>query len=235
VVEFDVCDAGVGIPKTLRESDHSILTDHEALDRAIREGVTRDKALGQGNGLFGTYQVCALSMGEFYIHSGWANLSHERSGLHVYPETIPFVGSLVLARINFAEKGVLEHALKFGGKSAPYYDYVEKSYESLGDNEMRLQLVKEATSLGSRIAGIPVRTKILNLLSMSSGQVFTIDFEDVPLLSSSFADEVFGKLFVELGPIRFGQQIRFEKISPLVRGLIDRAIVQRSAESIRGR
>ena len=50
-VEFAVCDAGIGIPETLRATHPNLPTDQEALDRAIREGVTRDKDIGQGNGL----------------------------------------------------------------------------------------------------------------------------------------------------------------------------------------
>jgi hypothetical protein len=40
--EFFVCDAGIGIPQSLRGGHPEIHSDHEALDRAIREGVTRN-------------------------------------------------------------------------------------------------------------------------------------------------------------------------------------------------
>ena len=50
---------------------------------------------------------------------------------------------------------------------------------------------------------------------------------EVQLISSSFADEVFGKLFIGLGPIRFGQLCRFTNIDTTVQKLIDRAIEQR--------
>jgi len=50
-VEFVVCDAGVGIPQTLRETRSDITSDTHALERAVREGVTRDRSIGQGNGL----------------------------------------------------------------------------------------------------------------------------------------------------------------------------------------
>ncbi|MGE3145013.1 MAG: STAS-like domain-containing protein [Pseudorhodoplanes sp.] len=53
------------------------------------------------------------------------------------------------------------------------------------------------------------------------------DFSGVHLISSSFADEVFGKLFVDLGPIRFGQLCKFTRVDPTVQNLIDRAIAQR--------
>src|SRR3546814_3921186 len=43
VVEYIVADAGLGIPATLRSGRPEIGTDTDALDRAIREGVTRDK------------------------------------------------------------------------------------------------------------------------------------------------------------------------------------------------
>ena len=54
-----------------------------------------------------------------------------------------------------------------------------------------------------------------------------VDFRDIPLVSSSFADEVFGKLFVELGPIAFMQAFEIVNAAPTVSQLIDRAIGQR--------
>ena len=49
--------------------------------------------------------------------------------------------------------------------------------------------------------------------------------------SSSFADEVFGKLFVELGALHFMQAIDFVCVQDTVRALLDRAILQRSQDS----
>jgi hypothetical protein len=72
--EFVVADAGIGIPASLRQSYLDISSDTEALDRAIREGVTRDKSLGQGNGLFGSWQICNLCEGHFQVDSGYARL-----------------------------------------------------------------------------------------------------------------------------------------------------------------
>jgi hypothetical protein len=63
---------------------------------------------------------------------------------------------------------------------------------------------------------------------MGNGRsAISFDFAEVPLISSSFADEVFGKLFSSLGPIRFGQLCRFKNIDGTCRALIDRAIMQR--------
>jgi len=51
-----------------------------------------------------------------------------------------------------------------------------------------------------------------------------LDFNGVGVISSSFADEVFGRLFVEMGPCAFMTRI----VDQTVEGLIDRAIVQRT-------
>ena len=64
-IEYIVVDAGIGIPRTLRQSHPDLSSDTAALERAIREGVTRDENLGQGNGLYGSYQVCSHSNGVF--------------------------------------------------------------------------------------------------------------------------------------------------------------------------
>jgi anti-anti-sigma regulatory factor len=72
-----------------------------------------------------------------------------------------------------------------------------------------------------------VRTKLKNLIAFLDSNKVIVDFEDVHLVSSSFADEVFGKLFVELGPLGFSASLEMRNIDPIVKLLIDKAIVQR--------
>jgi hypothetical protein len=60
-----------------------------------------------------------------------------------------------------------------------------------------------------------------------------IDFADVPLVSSSFADEVLGKLFVELGPLTFMQRFEMRNVQTTVKQLVDKAIAQRTATDLR--
>ena len=57
-VEYAVCDAGIGIPNSLRQTHPEITSDTDALDKAIREGVTR--GIGMGNGLFGSFEICRI-------------------------------------------------------------------------------------------------------------------------------------------------------------------------------
>ena len=69
---FAVADAGMTIPATLRDGYPDIVSDTDALERALREGVTRDPSIGQGNGLFGTYQICQRGRGSFVLDSRYA-------------------------------------------------------------------------------------------------------------------------------------------------------------------
>jgi len=228
-VEFAVCDAGIGIPMSLRETHPEITSDVEALERAIREGITRDTEVGQGNGLFGSFQICRISGGYFQIHSGDALLNYnDQGGLHIRRQQIPYAGTLVVACIDCSKPGVLRDALKFGTSSDVPTDYIETRYESGDNNKILFSMKEEAASFGSRLAAVPVRTKLKNLALMCEDQRISIDFADIPLISSSFADEVFGKLFVELGPLHFIQKFEFLQVADTVRSLIDRAIAQRS-------
>ena len=56
---------------------------------------------------------------------------------------------------------------------------------------------KAAKSFGSRVGGQHVRIQIENLLRDRDHIV--LDFDGVGVISSSFADEVFGRLFVDMG------------------------------------
>jgi len=231
-IEFAVCDGGLGIPGTLRPSHPELQSDAEALDAAIKEGVTRDKSFGQGNGLYGSWRISQLSGGDFKISSGYASLSSsERDGLRIQSEQIPLNGSLVICRIGYGDRYDLSDALLISGRSHVPVDYIETHYNEDNQGNIEFKLKDEAHGFGSRSAGEPVRRKLVNLIGylVEDGKI-VVDLEDVHLVSSSFADEVFGKLFLHLGPIDFTKKIALVNIDPLVKGLIDRSIVQRISE-----
>ena len=224
--EFFVCDAGITIPRSLRSGRPDIRDDTSALRAAIEEGVTRNTKTNQGNGLFGTFKCCEVSGGEFDVISGSVALRHRPGELSVVKTSIPFPGTYVRASIGYDYDRLLEDALVFRGRPHdPSYDYVERVYQQSGEN-ISFSLKKELNAFGSRDAGQYARTKVENLMDRFRTPV-EFDFTDIRLISSSFADEVFGKLFEVLGPIRFSQLCRFNNIDATVQGLIDRAIAQR--------
>jgi hypothetical protein len=187
---FCVCNAGIGIPHSLRSGHKDIISDQEALDKAIREGVTRDKRIGQGNGLYGSWRITQISGGSFEIHAGNACLVSWPDAVHIRPEMIPFHRSLVIASISYRKALSLEEALKFGGRSHDLVDHVQVAYEEDEEGLLVFPLACEAQGFGSRAAGMPVRQKLRNLIRICGGRRIGIVFSDVPIISSSFADEV---------------------------------------------
>lgn len=81
-------------------------------------------------------------------------------------------------------------------------------------------------AFGSRRGGKRVRAMIEN--SLGENRSVTLDFQGVGVFSSGFADEVFGRLFVEMGPTAFMARVKMLNVDPTVSGLIDHAIEQRA-------
>ena len=223
-VEFVVADAGIGIPGSMNISDHA-----QAIRQAINEGVTRDKNQNAGNGLYGSYRVATLSGGQFEINSLRGSLfCKEHEGEIVSRgNPIPYCGTSVRCGINVSDPELLGKALKFKGRSHdPPYDYIERTFES-EEGELIFNIKDEAQrDTGSRQGGKRIRGMLENLLRENRPVV--LDFNGVGVISSSFADEVFGRLFVEMGPRAFMSRIQMRNVDPTVEGLIDRAIMQRT-------
>jgi anti-sigma regulatory factor (Ser/Thr protein kinase) len=228
-VEFYVCDAGVTVPRTLRQGRPSIVSDAEAVRAAIEEGVTRDDVKHRGNGLYGTAKCCEVSGGEFELVSGAVFLRSKRGSLHAGRSPIPYSGTYVRASIGYEYDKLLEEALVFDGRShVPAMGYIERTYHT-EDDRVLLRVADEIKSFGTRESGRLARTKVENLMNGHSIPV-DFDFTDVRVISSSFADEVFGKLHSELGTEKFNQLCRLQNVNSTVVALIDRAIRQRSSD-----
>jgi hypothetical protein len=106
-------------------------------------------------------------------------------------------------------------------------DYIETHFNEDEDGSIRFVLKTESEGFGSRSAGEPVRRKLRNVVRALGKGRAVVDFSDIVLVSSSYADEVLGKLFVELGPVEFMNKVELKNLDPLVKGLVDRAIMQR--------
>jgi anti-sigma regulatory factor (Ser/Thr protein kinase)/anti-anti-sigma regulatory factor len=224
ILEFTVADAGIGVARSLGIQDEC-----EAVERAIQEGVTRNKSTNQGNGLYGTYQLALASSGIFVLNSAHANLYVTKSGeMHIRDETIPYRGTYVVSQIDCSNAQLIEQALTIGGKSHSLpFDYIERTHES-ETGKLKVQANELCHTFGSRQSGIEARKYISNLLRTDEALQLEIDFAEVFVISSSFADEVFGKLFVEMGPLRYMRRVSLLNVAPAVEGLIDRAITLRS-------
>ena len=226
IFEFTVADFGVGIPRTLQRA-YKFQSPEQALELAIKEGVTGNKTKGQGNGLFGTYELCARSNGAFKIHSGHGILLYASEKLRLKNVTENFRGTYINAQIHCDRPDLLDEILQFDGKKHSSTDLIENKFETSEDNIIHFKLIDNTKSTGSRESGLRVRRTIRNLFEMDRKKKISIDMEGIAIMSSSFADEVFGKLVKEIGIVRFTQSFTMINISKINENLIDRAISQR--------
>jgi len=237
-VNFTVADRGIGVLTTLREGYPNLRNDTEALGEAIKAGVTRNKQAGQGNGLAGTLKIATASGGSFSIVSGRGRLNvfHDSdqklaSVRLVYPPPQSYQGTIVDVQIVKNPTFKVADALGFTGMIGGVFDVIEAKYETESGNEFMIKLASETTGFGSRESGRQIRNKFQNILEADKSRPLVLDWTGVPVISSSFADEAVGKLFVELGPITFSTRVKNVGLEPLVRGLIEKAILQRASEA----
>ncbi len=231
-VAFGVADSGQGILSSLREGHSSLRTDEQAIGEAVKAGVTRNPDAGQGNGIAGTLDIVSMTKGTLEITSGLTQLvvRDENSKYHKRRASQRFPGTMVYAELGIDASFKLSEALGLSGEPDQATDYIELSYEMERDDALVLRLCKESTGFGSRLAGQQLRTKCMNLLNAAPTKPLLLDWSAVPLVSSSFADELVGKLFAHLGPLAFAARVRNIGMEATVRGLVDKAILQRAAQ-----
>ena len=234
LVVFAVADGGIGILESMQEGFPNLRKDLDAIGEAIKVGVTRNPKFGQGNGLAGTLRVTTMTGGSFDITSGTGRLvvtpSETRRkilGLGKYK------GTIVNGQVKITDDFSIIKALDFdnGGDYTPV-NIIETQYEKDDTDCLVLEMKKESTGFGTRRSGYQIRTKIYNLLNAKKEFPLVIDWSGVPIISSSFADEVIGKLFLKLGAITFSSRVRNIGMEEIVRRLLDKAVAQRLTQAI---
>lgn len=234
-VQFVVADAGSGIPTTIRTGHSGFATDLSAVRHALLQGVTRDRSVGAGNGLAGALRIATAAGGSFTVHSGRARIYAD--GKHPKPIGKTFSpestldGTVVYFEIPVNHEVDLEAVLLQDGIGIADWDYLDTIYQ-LDQNDVRLVVRGEATSTATRIAGRPVRVKAENLIGAHRDAKVVLDFQGIDKVTASFADEVVGKLLVNLGPSLFTSRVVIAGISDqLVRGQVVRTMGQRRVEA----
>ena len=240
-VAFGVADSGKGILSSLSEGHPSLRTDAQAIDEAMKAGITRNPDFGQGNGIAGALKIATMSKGTFSITSGQAQIVVRIDPTTGSPDSKVYrrrpgqrlQGTVVYAEIGLDTQFHLSEALGFAGK-LDQPDIIELLYETDTGDAVILKMRDESTGFGSRAAGGKLRIKCMNLLNAEPTKPLVLDWTGVPLVSSSFADELVGKLFVSLGPLAFSARVRNHGMDAVVGGLVDKAILQRTAQVANG-
>ena len=234
-IAFTVFDSGQGIYNSMKDSEHHPRTDIDAITMAIKEEVTRDKRIGQGNGLFGLHSIVKQGKGKLVITSGRGSYTFNNGDVRTY-DRLPYIsiqtpGTIVDFQLNYAEDMSLDKALVFRGQQ---YEMINIHFDDLEDDYGRIvyKVSERSEGTGTRDSAIRVKNEIHNILSEKQ-QPITLDFTGVAVVSSSFADELIAKLFLSLGLFQFNNLIRLRGLDFSQQSILQRSVLQRIIEDLR--
>lgn len=227
-----VCDTGRGIGTSMREA-FPALDDLAAAKHSLLPGVTSGP--GQGNGLAGIDSIARLSRGEVNLISGAAfgMMSYSGKGRDTWEPVaggVSFPGTAVRLTLPLDVHLDLRHALSFQSPDWEPWDFIDARYEA-DDGAYHLVVAEERRGVASREAGRALRTKAENLLGFDAAGVISIDFSDVRMIASSFADEFIGKLRASVGAAEFDRRVRIVGIEPPLDAVLAGAASQRMRSS----
>lgn len=232
---FTIFDSGQGIYRSLRSSStHVPRNDIDAITLAIKEEVTRDKSIGQGNGLYGLHSIIKQGMGRLVITSGRGSYMYESGQTKTF-SSIPWFsfapGTIIDFQLDYSKDLSLDKALVFRGKQ---YEIVNIKVENLEDESgCLIYKIKDfAEGTGTRESAIRVKNEIFNILQTNPKKII-IDFKDVAVISSSFADELIAKLLLELGIFQFNNIIGIRGLDRSQQMILQRSVIQRLIEDFK--
>jgi hypothetical protein len=187
-----VADTGRGVQRSLAMSDaYKPRTAFDALTLAIEEGVTRNKVTNQGNGLFGLFRIIEQNGGRLTMRSGRGlmllqgnRITGDNSQVPIGPENH---GTFLDFQISTDRPVSMSEALNYKHVN----DFLEGLESERGSHVVRVR--EHAGGAGSRAAARELRVFLENIHESGAATV-ELDFSGQAVVSSSFADEVIGKL-----------------------------------------
>ena len=230
---ISIGDAGGGIQRSLALANDSsidksrIRDARQAIDYAVQQGVTSKGKINQGNGLYGLARASEINGGRLRIVSGrgiWSNdpsQPGQTDRARPVLDTSEHHGTLVDWQLECGSPVRIDDALGRATSAESFLERIEAP-----DGYYRVGVLEIEEALGSRAKGAEVRTRLQNYLA-GGAEMIVLDFAGVGVISSSFADEVLGKLAVELGELEFRRRIFVDSASITNRSLIERAINMR--------
>ena len=171
--------------------------------------------------------------GSFTVISGKAEFSQINGKVESKNREIYYNGTIVIFDLYYGvDNFSISDALSFGYTgNCNMTDYVEMKYLSEDLTCLDFIIKEETTGCGNRIVGKQLRTKVINLID-SEKKPIIIDWSGIPIISSSFADEFMGKMFLHFGPINFSNLVKNINMEPIIKGLLDKGISQRLTQAI---
>ncbi len=218
-----ICDMGRGIRGSLATT-REIESDAQALEQALKRGVTRDPEVGQGNGMAGSLEICRANEGTLSLWSGGA-MFNMVDGQNNSTRNIEEVQGTGLCLEMKTDNPVNLRDTWIAGGNWSYIDASAQDLEEQGG----MNIAAECANTGSRPPAKYLRRKIEAVLPEMEAPL-VMDFSEVNSASSSFLDELLGRLSVKFGTDVFKEKIKLNGMTETVRRIANVVIAQRAGE-----
>ena len=219
-LDIGICDLGRGIFQSLGTT-RKLWSHGDAVTTALQRGVTRDTSVGQGNGMAGSLEIAKQNGGRLHVWTGdvvYRLEGGEELGFVKIPE-VPGTGLLLSLD---TRKSVDLSQTWIAGGDWSYINAEAERIESAGG----IDVAAACLHTGTRAPATRLRRKILALLPEMEGPLI-LSFAGVARASSSFLDELLGRLVEELGEEVLGGKIQVMGMPPAVRKMANVVIAQR--------
>lgn len=222
-----IYDSGIGIYNSLISGNVEAKNEINAIELALQEGVGDGQ--GQGNGLYGLFQIVKENGGRLAISTGNSTLMFDGKNKKSW-STNPIIdeqhkSTTVDFQLDLNRKTDIKKALKSIGEFDDFDIRIEDMKQE-ADDTIIYKVVDYAKDLGTRPSGKAIKNDVLNII-VRTKQPIVLDFSNIQMVGSSFIDEFIGKLHVELGSVKFNQIISIKNMNEEVIHLCNRAIAMR--------
>lgn len=225
--DIGICDMGRGLLGSLSPTFPEVRSYGLAIDKAIERGVTRDPAIGQGNGMAGSYEIVRLNGGTYQIWTGDVvyelNKGKRRPGFQSMPAVF---GTGVMFSLDTSKPVDLASTWIASATGAECL-FLNTQTEAASDSG--LNVAAECLHTGGRAPAKLLRRKIQGLLPAMDGEPLILDFSGVKSAASSFLDELLGRLADEdpRGQAIFDGPVRIQGMTPTVQAMANVVVAQR--------
>ena len=230
---FALCvyDCGIGIYNSLKCSSHKPASEIDALTLAIQEGIGDGK--GQGNGLYGLFEIVKENNSRLVISSGYSTLMLRKNELIKFENDVIVSEQYPCTTVDFQLDLSKDIDLKTSLRNLNGFDGFDIRIDDMwqDDDVLRYDVFKQSSGTGTRIAGAELRNDVLNILQRAQSPII-LDFVNVQACSSSFIDEFLAKMVIEIGFLQFNKLIRIKNMNSLVSHLFDRSVALRFHQNV---
>ncbi len=164
------------------------------------------------------------------IISGKGGLSLNRGVMKTFKEIQMLSqtqqATTVYFNLNLSKEISIKEALNGHELTDMYIENMEDAFDRI-----IFKVADASSGTGTRQSGLKLKNEVINLYKKTKKPII-IDFNEIGIISSSFADEFIGKLVVELGFFQFQQIYTLTNMNSTIQTIMQRSLSQRMAQSI---